>query len=153
LSTLSLNYINNTFVILSKSIPKSVLMKKIVVAEDDQDILFILEMILNDAGYKVEALSDGRSIVAGQKEWPDLFILDKDMPAIDGIAICKYLRLNDQTKEIPIIMISAYHKLKAKAASAGVNDFIEKPFDLKTLLSTVSKYVDLKSAGNLINLH
>jgi CheY-like chemotaxis protein len=128
-------------------------MKKIVVAEDDKDILFILDMILNDAGYQVEAMSDGRSIVSWQKEWPDLFILDKDMPAIDGIAICKYLRLNKQTKDIPIIMISAYHKLKSKAAEAGVNDFIEKPFELKDLLSTVGKYVDLKPTERWLNLH
>jgi DNA-binding response OmpR family regulator len=122
-------------------------MRKIVVAEDDQDILFILDMILNDAGYKVEPLKDATSIVAGRKDWPDLFILDKDMPTIDGLAVCKYLRLNEQSKDIPIIMISAYHKLKAKARHAGVNDFIEKPFQLKTLLSTVGKYIDLKGTN------
>ena len=117
--------------------------KKILIAEDDQDILFILDMILNDAGYQVETMADGTSIVAGKKEWPDLFILDKDMPKIDGIAVSKYLRLNEETKNIPIIMISAYHKLKKKAEQAGVNDFIEKPFDLRDLLRTISKYVDL----------
>jgi DNA-binding response OmpR family regulator len=117
--------------------------KKITIAEDDQDILFILDMILNDAGYQVEALNDGTSIVAGKKEWPDLFILDKDMPMVDGIAICKYLRLNEETKNIPVIMISAYHKLKSKAHDAGVNDFLEKPFELKDLLHIVGKYIDL----------
>jgi DNA-binding response OmpR family regulator len=124
-------------------------MKKIIVAEDDQDILFILDMILNDAGYKVEPLVDGTSIVAGKKEWPDLFILDKDMPNIDGLAICKYLRINEQTRNIPIIMISAYHKLKRKAAEVGVNDFIEKPFDLKTLLDTIGKYIEVNKIGSL----
>jgi CheY-like chemotaxis protein len=119
-------------------------MKKIFVAEDDQDILFILDMILHDAGYQVEPLQDGASIVDGKKEWPDLFILDKDMPKIDGLAICKFLRLNEQTKDIPIIMMSAYHKLREKAREAGVNEFIEKPFELKTLLSTVGKYVTEK---------
>jgi DNA-binding response OmpR family regulator len=122
-------------------------MKKIIVAEDDQDILFILDMILNDAGYQVQPMSDGASIVSGQKEWPDLFILDKDMPKIDGLAICKYLRLNEHTKNTPIIMISAYHKLKKKAREAGVNDFLEKPFEIKTLLDTVGKYVDLKGSN------
>jgi DNA-binding response OmpR family regulator len=126
-------------------------MKKIIVAEDDKDILFILDMILHDAGYEVEPLSDGSSIVTREKEWPDLFILDKDMPKIDGLAICKYLRLNERTKNTPIIMISAYHKLKNKAKEAGVNDFLEKPFDIRTLLQTVGKYVDLKGSNIYAN--
>jgi DNA-binding response OmpR family regulator len=117
--------------------------KKIIVAEDDKDILFILDMILNDAGYKVEALPEGTAIMDRKSDWPDLFILDKDMPTIDGLAISKYLRLNEQTKHIPIIMISAYHKLKKKARESGVNDFIEKPFELRDLLNTINKYVSL----------
>jgi CheY-like chemotaxis protein len=118
--------------------------KKILIAEDDKDILFILDMILNDAGFNVEPLSEGSSIVGRKKDWPDLFILDKHMPAIDGIALCKYLKLQDATKDIPIIMISSYHKLKRKAREAGVDAFLEKPFDLKDLLRTIGKYVDLK---------
>jgi DNA-binding response OmpR family regulator len=121
-------------------------MKKITVAENDQDILFILDLVLKDAGYKVEPLHDAVSIVSGAKEWPDLFILDKDMPTIDGLAVCKYLRVNKETKDIPIIMISAYHKLKKRAREVGANDFLEKPFDLKTLLGTVCKYVDCNEA-------
>jgi DNA-binding response OmpR family regulator len=120
--------------------------KKILIAEDDPDILFILDMILNDAGYKVETLSEGSSIVGNRKEWPDLFILDKEMPMIDGLAICKYLKLHKETRDIPIIMISAYHKLKKKAREAGVDDFIEKPFELKNLLRTIEKYIDVNSA-------
>jgi DNA-binding response OmpR family regulator len=116
--------------------------KKILVAEDDQDILFILDMILNEAGYKVEPMPEGASIVERKKDWPDLFILDKDMPTIDGLAICKYLRVNEKTKDIPIIMISAYHKLKKKARAAGVNEFIEKPFEIKELLATVKKFTN-----------
>jgi DNA-binding response OmpR family regulator len=124
--------------------------KRIVIAEDDQDILFILDMILNDAGYNVEPLNDGTAIVDRKSNWPDLFILDKDMPRIDGLALCKYLRLNQQTKDIPIIMISAYHKLKSKAEEVGVNDFIEKPFELRRLLETVNKYIDLKKTSSYV---
>jgi DNA-binding response OmpR family regulator len=115
--------------------------KKILIAEDDPDILFILDMILNDAGYKVEPLTEGTSIVDRKKDLPDLFILDKEMPVIDGLALCKYLKLQQETKDIPVIMISAYHKLKQKAKEAGVDDFIEKPFELKHLLFTINKYI------------
>jgi CheY-like chemotaxis protein len=120
---------------------RAVRMKRIVVAENDEDILYILKLILSEAGYEEAALPDGQRIVEGVQEWPDLFILDKDMPSIDGLALCKYLRLNKQTRNIPVIMITAYHQLKEKAVAAGVDDFIEKPFAVKSLLSIVGKYI------------
>src|SRR5687767_11175956 len=98
--------------------------KKILIAEDDPDILFILDTILNDAGFNVESLTEGSTIVERTAGWPDLFILDKEMPMIDGLAICKYLKVKEETKNIPIIMISAYHKLKKRAKEVGVDDFI-----------------------------
>jgi DNA-binding response OmpR family regulator len=123
--------------------------KKILVAEDNKDILFILEMILKDAGYKVEPLPDGTSIVKGRKEWPDLFILDKDIPQIDGLAICKYLKQNEETRTIPIIMISCFHFLKNRAIEAGVDEFVEKPFELKHLLNIVDEYINPKQHREL----
>jgi CheY-like chemotaxis protein len=119
--------------------------KKILVAENDEDILFILNLILNNAGYKVETLQEGSSLVNRKQDWPDLFILDKDMPTIDGLALCKYLRLNPETRNKPIIMMSAYHKVKQKAADAGADEFITKPFDLKDLLQKVGKYANAEA--------
>lgn len=115
--------------------------KKIVIAEDDPDIRLILDMLLKGAGYSVEAFSQASSIVDGQHNKADLFILDKDLPVIDGLAVCKYLRLKKDTKHVPIIMISAHHYLKGKAAEVGVNEFIEKPFGVRSLLSTVEKHI------------
>jgi DNA-binding response OmpR family regulator len=126
------------------------MVKKILLAEDDADIRFILNLVLNEAGYQVEPLSAGNTIVEGRHEWPDLFILDKVLPTIDGLALCKYLKIKEETKDIPIIMISSYHKLKSKAQEIGVDDFIEKPFDLKVLLQKVQKHInshELKSCN------
>jgi DNA-binding response OmpR family regulator len=115
--------------------------KKIVIAEDDADIRLILNMLLEEAGYSVEAFSQASSIVDGKHDKADLFILDKDLPVIDGLAVCKYLRLKKDTRHVPIIMISAYHYLKNKAKEVGVNAFIEKPFGVSSLLSTVEKHI------------
>src|SRR5690349_22371933 len=123
------------------------MVKKILLAEDDPDIRFILSLVLNEAGYEVEPLPAGDTIVEGKHKWPDLFILDKSLPLIDGLAICKYLRIKKETKDIPIIMISAYHKLRQKATSVGVDDFIEKPFDVKQLLEVVKKHIS--KSGNV----
>jgi CheY-like chemotaxis protein len=117
-------------------------MKKILVAEDDEDILYILDRVLTDAGYAVESLSTGEPIVSKTTGWPDLFILDKDIPVVNGIAVSKFLRSRKETKHIPIIMISAFHYLKEKAEDAGVNEFIQKPFELKKLLAVVHHYVN-----------
>ena len=118
------------------------MVKKILLAEDDPDIRFILNLVLQDAGYSVEPLPNGSEIVERKHEWPDLFILDKALPTIDGLAICKYLKIHHDTKNIPIIMISSYHKLKSRAKEIGVDDFIEKPFDLKQLLTVVDKHLN-----------
>jgi DNA-binding response OmpR family regulator len=120
--------------------------KKIIIAEDDEDILFILDMILHEAGYSVEVMPEGSAIIERESDWPDLFILDKHMPVIDGLEICKYLKRKEETKDIPIIMISSYHMLKQKAAELGVDDFIEKPFNLKDLLHTVRKCIEKPSS-------
>jgi DNA-binding response OmpR family regulator len=122
-------------------------MKTIVVAEDDADILFILDLILSDAGYRVESKCDGRAVVADARSVPDLFILDKEMPHLDGISVAKQLRANERTRETPIIMISAHHHLASKAREAGVNDFLGKPFELKDLLMMVKKYINLESSN------
>lgn len=114
--------------------------KKILIAEDDPDIRLILEMVLRDAGYAVESIANGRSIFE-RTEWPDLLVLDKALPVVDGFAICKYLKLKKETRGIPIIMISCYHHLKHKASELGVVDFIDKPFDLKDFLATVDKHM------------
>jgi DNA-binding response OmpR family regulator len=120
--------------------------KKIIIAEDNEDILFILDMILHEAGYSVEVMPEGSAIIERESDWPDLFILDKHMPVIDGLEICKYLKRKEETKDIPIIMISSYHNLKQEAAELGVDDFIEKPFNLKDLLHTVRQCIEKPSS-------
>jgi DNA-binding response OmpR family regulator len=115
--------------------------KKILIAEDDADIRFILNLVLNEAGYDVQPFPSGTPIIEGECEWPDLFILDKALPTIDGLALCKFLKVKEETKDIPIIMISSYHKLRSKAREIGVDDFLEKPFDLKELLGVVEKHI------------
>ena len=117
------------------------MVKKILIAEDDPDIRLILKMVLGEAGYEVDARPTGNAILEGEEEWPDLFILDRALPMVDGITICKYLKVNNATKNIPIIMISSYHELRGHATAIGVDDFVDKPFDIKHLLRVVDKHI------------
>lgn len=122
------------------------MVKKILLAEDDLDTRLILNNVLRSAGYQVNTIPTGNAIVEGLDEWPDLFILNKDLPTIDGLALCKFLKIKKETKDIPIIMISAYHKSRKKALAVGADGFLEKPFDLKTLLQQVEKLIQNNSA-------
>lgn len=110
-----------------------------MIVENDLDTLFILEKVLGDAGYQVEKCREGSAIVEGKQQLPDLYILDKSLPLIDGLAISKYLKIKEATRSIPIIMISAV-PVKSQATEAGVDKFIKKPFDLVNLLSTVKRF-------------
>jgi DNA-binding response OmpR family regulator len=112
-------------------------MYKILVAEDDTDLLLLLESILKKAGYEVTCFSEPCNIVNSKCDWPDLFILDKNMKVIDGFALSKYLKLNAMTKNIPIVMISAIPEYETKALELGVNYFMPKPLNTGKLLQVI----------------
>lgn len=116
--------------------------KKIFIAEDDPDISFILQMMLNKAGYEVEATTNGRNIIELANTQPDLYILDKQMPDVDGIEVCKFLKSRHETRDIPVIMISATPGFGKLAKKVGAEDFLEKPFHMHDLLNIVAKYID-----------
>src|SRR5687768_17078443 len=99
-------------------------------------------MMLEDAGYEVIDSSLGKFVLEGKYECPDLFILDKRMPDIDGLEVCRQLRHREECKNTPIIIISASPKFGQPALNAGANDFLAKPFQLKELLAMVKKYMD-----------
>lgn len=122
--------------------------KRILIAEDDVDILHVMKIILESAGYEVEATSNARDVIEGHREPPDLVILDKRMPEMDGTEVCKLLRQIPDTKNIPVIMISAAHDLRAAAADAGVNDILRKPFGMHTLLQMVNKHISEQTLNN-----
>jgi CheY-like chemotaxis protein len=115
--------------------------KKIMLVEDDPDILFTITMILENARYTVNPLTSAQCIMDNRYDYPDLFILDKRMPDMDGLDVCKHIRCEIKTKNIPVIIISASPKFGPQALKAGANDFLEKPFQIEALLKLVAKYI------------
>jgi len=114
--------------------------KKILVVEDDPDLVELLSFNLRGCGFTVSAAADGidalkkaRSIV------PDLILLDLMLPELDGFAVCETLRREPATAAIPIIMVTAMssHIARLTGMEAGANDFITKPFSPKQLISRV----------------
>ncbi len=122
--------------------------KKILLVEDDVDATLMLTKMLSNAGYTVNALPEGTSLVGQEFPLPDMFILDNLMPTIHGVALCKYLKLQSKTKSIPIIIISANQQLKNKATEAGATTFLGKPFHTTQLLTLVDE-IFTQHASNL----
>ena len=117
--------------------------KKVLVVDDDPDILDALRFLLEDAGYLVDtSLKDGEMINKKiKKSPPHLIILDVLLSGHDGRHLCKVLKNQVETKHIPIIMISAHPDADKTAMEAGANAFIAKPFDIFELLNSVEHYI------------
>lgn len=109
--------------------------KKILVVEDDPDCLFLMEKILENAGYNVESSQDGSHLMDTKKfVCPDLFILDNNAGLIDGLTICRYLKAQKACATIPIIMITGSAEMERIAIQEGVDHFLSKPINTNHLL-------------------
>lgn len=120
--------------------------KKILVADDEADIIEVVEMLLTSEGYDVIKAHDGAEALELVRDIvPDLIILDIMMPEIDGVEVCKRMRLMDNIKNIPIVMFSA--KLSAidkkESFDAGADGFITKPFNARGFISGIKTYLEL----------
>lgn len=143
---LALNNIHYTLIRELQVDPlQQLLKKKIYLVEDDPDILYVLNTILQNAGYHVKVSSVGQPVMDGHYSSVDLFILDKQIPDVNGLDICRHLRTQFTTRDVPVIMISAHPKNGSEALNAGANDYLEKPFEMHYFLNIVSKYTRLNS--------
>lgn len=114
---------------------------KIMIADDDPAILDATSMILEDEGYIVYTTTDGQTVNRIKKSSPDLLLLDIWMSGVDGRDICRSLKADSVTKNLPVIMVSANRDTEKIAKEAGAEDFLAKPFDIEDLLEKVEKYL------------
>ena len=123
--------------------------KKILVVEDEADIAENIQARLSLDNYQVVLASDGKSgVEKARKEKPDLVILDVMMPLVNGFDVCKILKTEAGTRDIPILILTALPHLDDvdKAYEVGANDFLNKPFTNDRLVQKVKKL--LGSEGN-----
>ena len=111
--------------------------KTILVADDDEAIVDSISAILNLSGYEVLYVNDGTSVMQAVKAQPDLILLDIQMPGHDGQAVCKQLKRQASTKDIPVIIVSASMDVREKAEQVGADDYMEKPFEMEVLQQKV----------------
>lgn len=114
---------------------------KILLADDEIALRFLLSETLSDEGYAISEVEDGQQAMEQlQKETYDLIVLDYMMPERTGVEVCEWLRNSDNVnRDIPVILLTAkaLEKDKEKAKAAGVTTYIVKPFSPLQLIDTV----------------
>lgn len=118
--------------------------KIILVIDDSPTVRKIVAVTLERHGYKVVIAPDGVQALAKLEEAaPDLVLLDINMPYMDGHQVCKVLKGNNSTKQVPVVMLSGKDGFmdKVRARMSGATEFISKPVDPNALLVTVQKYL------------
>ena len=117
-------------------------MKRIIMIDDDQAILDIYTLVFERSGYAITTYTEGQVLLDNSFTEPDLFIIDKQISGVDGLDLCRHLKTRKTDQKTPVIIFSATPRLGEQARAAGADDFIEKPFRTKELMSRVEKLID-----------
>ena len=115
--------------------------KNILVVEDDLDIRELISFNLENEGHQVFEANDGEvGIDKARNNNPDLILLDLMLPGIQGLDVCRIIKSDQETKEIPIIMVTALGQEEdiVKGLETGADDYITKPFSIKVLVARVN---------------
>ncbi|MES2430265.1 MAG: response regulator [Bacteroidota bacterium] len=116
-------------------------MKKILVVDDDLDILTLVKLALTMNGFTVEAISRWEEVNNSLINFgPDLVLLDVSLNGADGRDICRKIKETDNTKHIPVILFSANANMSSFVHDCHAESFIAKPFELSHLLGTINTY-------------
>ncbi len=119
--------------------------KRILVIEDDPDILEILSLILSDEGYQVIPSINGAEAENLGEDLPDLVLLDLRLSGSmkTGAEICAQLKAQIHTRKVPVILVSAETNVMEVAISCGADAFIKKPFNIDDLSDQVKTYLNI----------
>jgi len=117
--------------------------KKILIVDDEPDLLKVLLIRLKKAGYEVFGGTNGQEALDLTRQiTPDLVILDVYLPVMNGDDVAKILKKDEQLKHIPIILISATTKdMAEKVQESQANDFLTKPFEPEDFLKKISGFI------------
>ena len=127
---------------------------KVLVVDDDAPIRKGLARILRTEGYRTVEAKDGREALnLVSTESPDLVLLDLMMPEISGLEVCHQLKENEETRLIPIVMITALHdqEQKINAIDVGADDFLNKPINIPELRARAKSLLRMKHLNDLLD--
>jgi len=125
---------------LKNNIEKQEKTTKVLVVDDDENVITIIRDFLEPYPFEVFDATNGKEAIGmAFAKSPDIMVLDIMMPHMNGYMVCEELKKHDHTKDIPVIILSAMTSVedKLKAMELGINDYIEKPFDPRELRARI----------------
>ncbi|MDP4285939.1 MAG: response regulator [Bacteroidota bacterium] len=118
-------------------------MKRVLIVDDNNDILWVVGLILKKYGFDVITTLKGEEVLAKTKTFsPQLILLDVFLSGIDGIEVCNQLKSAPETKDIPVIMFSAHTDFKELKKFCKADDFVSKPFDAGELVQKINSQIE-----------
>jgi len=118
--------------------------KKILIVEDEESLLKLESILLTSKGYDVRGVPNGRlALEAIAEEKPDLVLLDIMLPEIDGFEVCRRVKEDPETRDIPVVMLTAKKTREdmAKGEKVGADWYITKPFKSAMVIETIQRFL------------
>ena len=118
--------------------------KRILIVEDEESLLKLESILLTSKGYDVTGVTNGQDALDSLAENPsDLVLLDIMLPQIDGFEVCRRIKENPQTRDIPVIMLTAKKSREdmARGEKVGVDWYITKPFKSVMVIETIQRFL------------
>jgi len=118
--------------------------KRLLLVEDEPDLLKLTVFRLKKAGYEVITATDGgQGLEMAATEAPDLILLDLGLPVIDGYEVCRRLKNNENLKDITVVILTAsIDRITEKVKEIGADDYVLKPFEPQNLLENIKKFLE-----------
>jgi two-component system, OmpR family, alkaline phosphatase synthesis response regulator PhoP len=116
------------------------MLKKILIVEDEHDVIKLLKYNLEKEGFKVNYTTDGSLVLAEiRRDEPDLVILDLMLPGLDGLEICRQIRRHEKYATLPLLMLTARSEEADRVVGLemGADDYVTKPFSMRELIARV----------------
>ncbi|MFH2069285.1 MAG: response regulator [Candidatus Omnitrophota bacterium] len=117
---------------------------------DEETVRRVLCSLLKNEGFEVIEAEDGRAgVELAKKEDPDVILMDLTMPVMNGLKACQLLKEDKKTKNIPVLVITtAAGESKMEAIDAGIDDFVDKPFDSEEISIRIKSMLKIKKLTN-----
>lgn len=111
--------------------------KTVMIADDNKGILDVMRVMLEHGGYTAITTNDGCTVRNLKDPLPDLLFLDIMLSGTDGRELCRELKDNEKTRDLPILILSANREIEEISKACGSDGYLSKPFDMKNMLDLV----------------
>ena len=138
------NAVNNASSKMVTADALSPVRRTILIAEDSADSREMMQLLLEQRGYRVVVADDGKhALEVALSSRPDLVLLDLDLPKLDGLSVTRNLRLDPEFKDVPIVILSGHDpsRFRQDALDAGCDDYLLKPIDFDSLHELLDRMI------------